>query len=226
MNIDEGLSQARKGDITLFIKEEEKILTIDTFEVDMPFVKTAVYEVIVELHEAIQKLKDSSNPQAMKKELSKMDDESHNELLLYITPECTSINLKGGTKEEIITELIDMLAAQGKLLDRDMVLRDVFEREQIMNTGMEHGIALPHARTDGVDELLVAMGIKKEGVDFGSMDGEKSRLFILMISPKKAAVPYLEFLAAVGSALHDDTALEMVINAHSPEMAVRLLCNK
>jgi Kef-type K+ transport system membrane component KefB/mannitol/fructose-specific phosphotransferase system IIA component (Ntr-type) len=223
MNIEEGLSQARKGDISLFIKEEENVVTIDTYEPDLLFVKTAIYEVIVGLHEAIHRLEESSDPQAMKKELSKMDDESRNELLSYISGENTNINLKGKTKKEIITELVDILASQGKLLDRDMVLNDVLERESIMNTGMEHGIALPHAKTDGTDKLLVAVGIKKDGIDFGSMDGEKSKLFILMISPKKGAVPYLEFLSAIGSSLHDDAARDAILNAPSAEIAAKLI---
>jgi Kef-type K+ transport system membrane component KefB/mannitol/fructose-specific phosphotransferase system IIA component (Ntr-type) len=224
MSIDEGLSQARKDDISIFIKEEDKTVTIDTFEKEALFVKTAVYEVIVELHESIHKLQESFDTQAMKKEILKTQDEDgHKELLSYITSECTSVNLKGNTKEEIIAELVDILASGGRLLDRDMVLKDVWEREQSMNTGMEYGIALPHARTEGADELLVAMGIKKEGIDFGSIDGQKSRLFILIVSPKRAQVPYIEFLAAIGAALHDDTAREAVINAPSPEVAVTLL---
>jgi len=223
MNIDEGLSQARKDEIILFIKEDINIVTIDAFEPDMSFVKTAVYEVIVELHEAIHQLEASFDPHVMKKELSKIKNDSFNELLSYIKSENTVIDLKGGTKKEIITELADILAAHGKLLDRDMVINDVWERENIMNTGMEHGIALPHAKTDGVEDLLVAVGIKKEGIDFGAADGEKSRLFILMVSPKKASVPYLEFLAAVSTALRDNDAREAVINAPSPEIAVQLL---
>jgi mannitol/fructose-specific phosphotransferase system IIA component (Ntr-type) len=223
MSIDEGLSQARKDEISLAIKEDENTVTIDTYENEVLFVKTAVYEVIVELHDAIHKLEESSDPLAMKKEISEMEDGIHQELLSYVSPECTSMKLKGQTKEEIIAELVDILASRGRLLDRDLVLKDVLEREAIMNTGMEHGIALPHAKTDGADELLVAMGIKKDGVDFGSVDGEKSRLFILMISPKVATVPYLEFLAAVGAALQDDAAREAVINAPSAEIAATLL---
>jgi mannitol/fructose-specific phosphotransferase system IIA component (Ntr-type) len=225
MNIDEGLSQARKDEITLYITERENIVTIDTFESDMPFVKTAVYEVIVELHEAIHRLEESSVPLEMKKELLELEDEnsSHNEMLAYINPGCISISLKGGTKKEVITELVDILAAKGKLLDRDMVLKDVLEREEIMNTGMDHGIALPHAKTDGVEEMAVAVGIKKEGIDFGALDGEKSRLFILMISPKRSTAPYLEFLAAVSAVLHDKSTREAVINAHSTELAAKLL---
>jgi len=70
---------------------------------------------------------------------------------------------------------------------------------------------------------MVAVGIKKEGVDFGAVDGKKSRIIILMISPKIASVPYLEFLAAVGSILNDVTTREAVINAPSPAIAATLL---
>ena len=223
MNVEEGLSQARKGDIILFIKEDDNVVTIDAFEPDLPFVKTAVYEVIVELHDSIHRLGEFSDPAAMKEELSKIDDDSHHDLLSHINSENIIINLKGESKVEIITELVDILAAQGKLLDRDAVINDVLERESVMNTGMDNGIALPHARTDGVDDLLVAVGIKKDGIDFGSLDGEKSRIFILMISPRKASVPYLEFLAAVSAALRDKDTREAVIGAPSAEIAVKLL---
>jgi mannitol/fructose-specific phosphotransferase system IIA component (Ntr-type) len=222
-NLHEGVSQARKDDISLSIKESKNIVTIETARDDMHFVKTAIYEVIMELHEAIRKLKNSSNPQAMKKDLLESDGKAHHGLLSYIRPECVSISLKGETKKEIIGELVDMLAAQGRLLDRDMVWRDVFEREEIISTGLDHGVAMPSAKSDGVTDLVVAMGIKKEGVDFGSMDGIKSRLFILEVSPKKISEPYIQFLAAIGSVLADKDLCEEIINAPSPEKAVELL---
>ena len=226
MNIDDGLSQARKDDIVLSISEEEGSVTIETARADMPFVKTAIYEVIVGLHDSIQKLKDSSDPQTMKKDLLDKDGRTSSDLLSAICPECCSVSLKGETKEEIITELVDILAGRGRLLDREMVLRDVFEREKTMSTGMEHGIALPHAKTDGIDDLTVAVGIKKEGVDFGSLDGEKSRLFILVVSPRKSSGPHVQFLAAIGTVLNDDVIRNKVIDAASSEEAVRLLQNK
>ena len=91
-------------------------------------------------------------------------------------------NLKGNTKEEIIREMVDLLNARGKIKDRDVALRAVLDREQKMSTGMQHGIAIPHGKTDSVDKLVTAMGLKKEGVDFGSMDGKPSTIFIMTIS--------------------------------------------
>ena len=118
---------------------------------------------------------------------------------------------------------MDILAAQNRLLDRDTACNDVLEREKTMSTGMNRGIALPHARTDGVDDLEVAVGIKKEGVDFESMDGEKSTLFILTLSPKKTMGPHLQFLAAIGAKLTNKDLCEEIMNSDSPEQAAALL---
>ncbi|MDR3337453.1 MAG: cation:proton antiporter [Treponema sp.] len=223
MNIDEGLSQARKDDIALSITEEERVVTIETAKADMPFVKTSVYEVILRLNDAVQKLKDSSDPGAMKREIAGLEGRTSEQILALIQSQCITLNLKGETKEEVITELIDLLNNQGKLEDRDLALADVFQREKTMSTGMQYGIALPHAKTDGVKDIFVAVGIKKEGIDFESLDGEKSRLFILVVSPRKTSGPHVQFLAAIGTVLKDDITREAVINANDVEHAAILL---
>jgi Kef-type K+ transport system membrane component KefB/mannitol/fructose-specific phosphotransferase system IIA component (Ntr-type) len=223
MNIDEGLSQARKDDIVLSIVEEESSVTIETDKADMPFVKTAVYEAILALSDVIEKLKESSDPKAMKKELAELDGRTSDNLLALIRPECIVLNLKGETKEEVLTELVDLLDSEGKLDNRDLVLEDIFQREKNMSTGMQNGIALPHAKSDGVSELCAAVGIKKEGIEFESLDGEKSRLFIMIVSPRKISGPHVQFLAAIGTVLKDDITREEVINAGNAEYAAMLL---
>jgi fructose-specific phosphotransferase system IIA component len=223
MNIEDGLSQARKGDIALSITEEESTVTIETSQADMTFVKTAVYEVILRLNDSIQQLKDSANPSEMKKELMDTGGRTSGDLLSLIREECFTLNLRGKTKEEIITELVDMLAEHGKLDDRDQVLSDVLQREATMSTGMEHGIALPHAKSDGVKDICAAVGIAREGLDFEALDGERSRLFIMVVSPKKISGPHVQFLAAVGSVLNDPEIREQVINSRSIPQAIKLL---
>jgi fructose-specific phosphotransferase system IIA component len=189
----------------------------------MPFVKTAVYEVILGLNEAIQKLKDSADPHALKRDLSAAEGRTSEDLLTLIREDCISLELRGETKEELISELVDILALRGKLEDRDTVLSDVLKREKTMSTGMQHGIALPHAKTEGVKDIAVAVGIKKEGVDFESLDGEKSRLFILVVSPRKTSGPHIRFLAAIGTVLNNEELRREVINARSKDRAAALL---
>ena len=223
MNVDEGLSQARKDDIVLIITEEAKSVSISTSKKDMPFVKNEVYEVLLELSHNIEKLKTSADPAEMKKDLMDPDARTTKDILALIDPEHFTLELKGGTKEEIITELVNIIADQDKLIDRQMVIADVLERENTMSTGMEHGIALPHAKTDGIHYNAVVVGIKKEGINFESIDGQLSRLFVLIVSPKKASGLHVQFLAAVGSILRDEALREAVINAATVHDAVDLL---
>jgi len=67
------------------------------------------------------------------------------------------------------------------------------------------------------------VGIKKEGIDFSSLDGKPSRLFIMVISPKKTTGPHIQFLAAIGAVLKDEAVREKVIAAVTAEEAAALL---
>jgi Kef-type K+ transport system membrane component KefB/mannitol/fructose-specific phosphotransferase system IIA component (Ntr-type) len=225
MNFDDSLTLARKDDISLSISCEGSAVVIKTSRSDLSFVKNVVYEDIIALSEAMQKLKDSMNTTAMKKELFDRRGRASNSLLSLIEPDCIILDLKGGNKEEIIIELIDMLNVKGKLLDRELVLADVFEREKIMSTSMGYGIVIPHAKTDGVKDMVAAVGIKKEGINLEPTDNQPSRLFILEVSPRRDG-PHLQFLSALGAVLRDETIRQGLINASSVEEAADLLHNK
>ncbi|MCL2210597.1 MAG: cation:proton antiporter [Treponema sp.] len=226
MNMDEGISKAHKDDVALFITEEENIITITTSKKDMPFVKNDLYEVILDLSHSIEKLINSIEPDEMKKDLLDPEARTTKDILALIDPDCFSMDLKGETKEEIITELVDMLSISDSLLDRNQVLADVLERENTMSTGMNHGIALPHGKTDGIAYTAVAVGIKKSGINFGSMDEQPSRIFVLIVSPKQACGMHVQFLAAVGSILSDENMREAIINAEDPQKAVDLFMKR
>jgi fructose-specific phosphotransferase system IIA component len=226
MDIDEGLSQARKDDIALSIVREESTVSIKTAPADMPFAKTAVYEVILRLSELIRKLKESSDPRTMKQELSGLEGRTSEDVLSLVTAEHICLDLAGTTKKEVITELVDLVASTGGLSDRDAALQAVFEREKTMSTGMEHGVALPHGKTAAVNDIQVAVGIKKEGIDFDSMDGRPSRLFIMVLSPEQRSGPHIQFLAAISAVLNTETVREEVLNAKTREEAARLLTHK
>jgi Kef-type K+ transport system membrane component KefB/mannitol/fructose-specific phosphotransferase system IIA component (Ntr-type) len=223
MDIDEGLSQARKNNIALSICQTGKTLVIESSAEDLPFVKTAVYEAILRLSDSIQALKKAADPQAMKKEISGLEGRMQEDVLSLIRPELICLELRGETKNEVLTELVDLIAAGGKPINRDETLEAVFQREKTMSTGMEHGVALPHAKTGGTGEIQVAVGIKRTGIDFGSLDGEKSRIFIMIISPKKISGPHIQFLAAIGAVLQDPHIREKAITAPTKEEAAALL---
>lgn len=140
-----------------------------------------------------------------------------------LSPQTIRVGLQGSTKNQIIEELLDLIVATGKVRDRDTALSDLMAREKKMSTGMEHGVAIPHAKTDVVDGLLVALGTHSAGVDFDSLDGTPARIFIMTLSPKNRSGPHIQFLAEISRILRSESVREMMLAAGSPDELLRIL---
>ncbi|MDR2742740.1 MAG: PTS sugar transporter subunit IIA [Treponema sp.] len=148
---------------------------------------------------------------------------NHGSPFALITADTITLKLKGKTKESIITELLDTLSAQGRLIDRDIVLKDLLDREQVMSTAIPNGIAVPHAKTNAVRELTVAIGIKKSGVDFDSALDDKTRIIILALAPPRKTKSLYHFLLSITTALNDDILRSKLLAAQTPKEIAELL---
>lgn len=144
----------------------------------------------------------------------------------YLPQEHISVNLKNNSKFPVIEELLDLLTDTGKLLDRDLALQDVLAREGYLSTGLENGIAIPHAKTDGIGELVISFGIKKEGLDFDSLDGKPAQLIFLVISPRDIAGPHIQSLAIISRALKDAATRKALLQASSASEVAALIKEK
>ena len=140
-----------------------------------------------------------------------------------LTVETISLDLRGNDKEEILAEMVDLLAASGHIRDKEAVLKAVTDREKRMSTGMQNGIAIPHGKTDSVDCLVAALGIKREGIDFGALDGQPSTIFVMTVSPDSRTGPHIQFLAEVSRPLNDASIRAKILSAASREEVLRLL---
>jgi fructose-specific phosphotransferase system IIA component len=134
-----------------------------------------------------------------------------------ICKESISLEIKAREKIAIIEELLDLLVRAGKITDRKAALKCLLEREKKMSTGMHNGLAIPHGKTDSVDSLVAAIGILREGVDFESMDGELSRIFILTVSPANRAGPHIQFLAEISRLLNRSDVRQQLLDAKTAE---------
>jgi PTS system nitrogen regulatory IIA component len=105
--------------------------------------------------------------------------------------------LTGNTSEEIIDELLGMVNEKGLISDLAATRLAVLQREQAMPTGLEMGIAVPHIRTEAVENLVCAIGLKPEGVDFGCLDGDPATIIVLTLSPIYRPVPHVQFMASL-----------------------------
>ena len=109
--------------------------------------------------------------------------------------------------------MVDACNRTGAVIDRDACLSEVLSRETVASTGMQNGIALPHAKTDTVSRMTVAIGIHRTGCDFDSLDGEPARIFVMCLSPKDGNSPHIECLAAIGACLCNQDTVKKILEA-------------
>ena len=138
---------------------------------------------------------------------------------------CYSLHLKGETKPAIIEEMVDLLVEGGKIApkDKDAVLKAIFDREKKMSTGVQHGVAIPHGKTDVVDDLITAVALKPEGADFGSLDGEPSRIFVMTVSSILRTGPHLQYLAEISKLLNVPAIREKILKCESIDELMSIL---
>lgn len=134
-----------------------------------------------------------------------------------LTKDCICLGLKGKTKAEVIDEMVDILYSAGKLNDKEEYKKAILKREAESSTGLEEGIAVPHAKTSAVKIPSIAFGLSKEGVDYNSLDGEPSKIFFMIAAPANAADTHIEVLSKLTTMLLEDEVREKLLNAKTPQ---------
>lgn len=132
------------------------------------------------------------------------------------------IDIKAQTKEEVIAEMVDFLYASHKITDKAAALEAVLRREKSISTGMRHGLALPHGKTDSVQDLVPCIAISNHPIEFNSLDGKPCTLFIMTLSPTNKAGPHLQFLAEISSLFKNEAKREALKKAKTPQEALAL----
>ena len=101
----------------------------------------------------------------------------------YIKVDTINLNLESKNKSAIIKELYNNLKKTNLIKDEEQGLSDIFSREEMGSTGIGRKIALPHAKTKAVDELIATFGISRNGIDYESLDNENVNIFLSFTRP-------------------------------------------
>ncbi len=133
------------------------------------------------------------------------------------------LELTATDKKSVFQELADVLASAGKVSDKDLFVRDLWEREETGNTGFEDGIAIPHAKSGAVMSPAIAVGISKTGIDYGAEDGQPSEIFFMIASSEQASDFHIEVLANLSSKIIEPSFLENLKAAKTSEEALALI---
>lgn len=131
-------------------------------------------------------------------------------------------------KEEAFGKILDSLVASGALPPamRPAVHEALVARENVSSTGMERGVALPHARVDGLARAVAALAISPSGVPFRSADGRPARLIALLAFPREQIQEANRTLASVARILSAEETRAALISAGSPADIRRLVLER
>lgn len=113
--------------------------------------------------------------------------------------ECCSVELRGRQRDDVLRELAELACNHpaAAALGADTIYTKLRDRELQGSTGLGNGVAIPHARIAGLSDFVIGIGVRRHGIDFGAIDGKKSRLFFFIIGPPEANTEHLKALAAI-----------------------------
>jgi PTS system nitrogen regulatory IIA component len=134
--------------------------------------------------------------------------------------------LKAKNKRDTLAELAGVLAGKEGSVTSELMLHALLEREKLGSTGIGDGIAIPHGKIAGLDEMKVAFGRSRNGIDFESMDGKPGRLFFLLMAPENSAGQHLKVLAKMSRMLKDPVFRKNLMEAKGHGDLVRIIAEK
>lgn len=130
-------------------------------------------------------------------------------------------SLSASTKAEAVEKIVDAIAAAhpGGIRDAEAVKRAILSREESMSSGLDHGIAAPHCRTEHVSTIVGAVAIVSRGrdgspgiPDYETFDHSPVRIIVLTIAPTGAQKPYLRLMASLSRLLHSSAGYERLLS--------------
>lgn len=137
-----------------------------------------------------------------------------------------TLDLKGINKNEVIRELCELHYKNNNISDLDGYMKDILKRETQSSTGLEEGIAIPHAKSKYVINPSLVLGISKNGIDYESLDDEPSNLFFMIAAPENASDSHIETLSKLTTFLIDDDFKDSILNAKTPKEIISLINKK
>jgi len=141
-----------------------------------------------------------------------------------ITPARIILDMKPGSKESILSKLVEPLRRTGILADSEAFTKKLVERENIISTAIGHGVAAPHVRDskeNNVRKLAIVLGICKKGTNFHSLDGHKTYVFGLVCSNSEDV--QLRLMAKLSLLLRKPDVIRMLRRAKNKQEVITLL---
>jgi PTS system nitrogen regulatory IIA component len=143
----------------------------------------------------------------------------------FFSPDALTFNLRGGSKDEVLAELVGLLRMDER--STGTLLRIIQRRENLGSTGIGRGIAIPHCRSLVVSRLRLAFGTRKEGIEYQAIDGKPvSHFFLIVAPPLEISNQYLPVLGRIAQFAKEPDVPDRLGGLSSPDDFWRLLEEK
>jgi len=127
-------------------------------------------------------------------------------------------------KQEILGELASFLSASNAEIDSAKLVKVLSEREALASTAIGEGVAIPHGKLSNLQQIVACIGRARDGVDFDSMDGKPTHIFIVMVAPEKSTGIHLKALARISRVFKDKDFLQTLLEAPNADAMFEVLC--
>jgi fructose-specific phosphotransferase system IIA component len=130
--------------------------------------------------------------------------------------------LPGSTKSEILNAMIELAATSERVNDKEKMRSAILEREKIMSTGVGSGFAIPHGKTDAVQDIVAAFAITEQPIDYQSLDDQPVRIVFLLVGKDNSVGPHIKLLSRISRLMNKEEFRKKLIDAESPSEILQI----
>ena len=147
------------------------------------------------------------------------------DLASLLSIDTVKVPLEAADKVEAIAELLELLVRSGQVADRDALLDALYEREEKGSTGIGAGVAIPHAKHEGLEGVALAGGASPDGIEFDAADGRPVHLVFLVVAEAHNPGPNVEVLADIGGLMQVPGLYDRLVSVRDADELVRAIGN-
>jgi fructose-specific phosphotransferase system IIA component len=126
-------------------------------------------------------------------------------------------SFKSDIKEEIINEMIDLFKDDERVTNLEEIRKCVLDREKIMSTGVGKGFAIPHGKSNSVNDIIAAFGKSAQPIEYNALDGKPVQLIFLMVGQEKLVGSHIKVLSRISRIMNNDDFRAKLLEAKSKE---------
>ena len=137
--------------------------------------------------------------------------------------ELIKVGLEAEDKEEAFEELVDLFCRAKKIDAREEILEALRERESKMSTGIQKGIAIPHGKTNALENVYGILGISKKGIDYDALDGQPVYILFVLLAPQADSEMHLRLLKRIAQLLDNHQFYADLVAQSDPQSVNRII---